>query len=189
MKLYALPLLAGLIFGQVDPAPAPKPVDQPAVVDWMILSLVLADQFHIPVRTGILDGPEDAIYIAPTANDIEQLLKFYRWRREGIEYIPESFDCDDFAREFKYLATIWSVKYYDHTQAALAVGMAYVKIDGYIEDIFPNSKGHWATGYHVLNCVLRADGKLLLFEPQTGRLVDPTGMLLEGGLEILKVNL
>ncbi len=138
----------------------------------------------------ILAGTEDSAYLAPTQEDIDALLKFYRWRREGLGYLSEAWDCDNFAREFKHWADVWSVHYYDRAPVAVAVGMAYVKISGDVSDIFP-SVGHKQIPifYHVLNVIRRADGQWLFFEPQTGALVPVESMLYEGSIEVLKVNL
>jgi len=138
-------------------------------------------------KEDLLFGPEDSLYISPTDEDIEAFLKFYRWRREGLPYVPEANDCDNFAREAKYLADVWAVRYYSRTPAAIAVGMVYVKLDGDVSDISPGQTD--VHGYHVLNVIRRSDGQWLFFEPQSGRLVPVESMIYEGGIEVLKVTL
>jgi hypothetical protein len=168
---------------------AAENTELPRLLNYEGLAAEISEHLHWCMPDDVLSGPEDSIYIAPTAEDIQSLLKFYRWRREGMEYLPEGWDCDNFSREFKHWSDVWGVRYYSHTHAAVAVGMAYVKVDGYIEDIFPRSQGSWVSGYHVLNVILRADGQFLFFEPQTGALVPVESMLYEGSLEVLKINL
>jgi len=163
----------------------------PAILSWVALEKSISTYLHWsppkdPTLHRIL-GTEDGIYIAPTSEDIEQLLKFYRWRREGFPPIQEAWDCDNFAREFKHWADVWSVRYYARTPAALAVGMVYVRLDGDVSDIFPGLTNVHCL--HVLNVILRNDGQWLFFEPQTGRLVSVESMIYEGTLEVLKVNL
>lgn len=166
---------------------AAENTDFPRLLNYESLAVEITERLHWCMPDTLLLGAEDGIYIAPTADDIQQLLKFYRWRREGMEYLSEGFDCDDYAREFKHWATVWGVRYYSRTPAAVAVGMAYVHISGDISDIF---SGHeLREGYHVLNVILRSDGQFLFFEPQTGALVPVESMLYEGSLEILKVNI
>ncbi len=163
-------------------------IDAPRVLGYDKLIQEVSQSLHWVMPETTIAGPEDSIYIAPTADDIQELLKFYRWRREGMEYLSEGFDCDDFAREFKHWATVWATRYYSHTPAALAVGMVYVHIDGDVSDIFPPSH-EIREGYHVLNAILREDGQWLFFEPQTGCLVPVESMLYEGSIEVLKINL
>jgi len=163
----------------------------PGLLSDRILAKEISTQFHLAPITNQLEdllfGPEDCLYISPTKDDIEAFLKFYRWRREGLPYLPEGWDCDNFSSEAKYLADVWAVRYYSHTPAAIAVGKAYVKLDGDVSDIFPGAID--VHGYHVLNVIRRSDGQWLFFEPQSGRMVPIESMIYEGGIEVLKVTL
>lgn len=149
----------------------------------------LHTEFPETIRDFLLFGPEDTLYIAPTEHDIKQLLKFYRPRRSGLEYLDQAWDCDNFAREFKYWADVWSTRYYSYTPSALAVGMAYVKLEGDLSDIFPGHHEYSPVVYHVLIVIMRNDGQWLWYEPQSGALVPVESMLYEGSAEIIKVNL
>jgi hypothetical protein len=169
-------------------------IELPLVLGWSTLEKEIAISLHWQRpqtdEANILLGTEDAVYIAPTADDIQQLLWFYRWRREGLGYIDEAWDCDNFAREFKYWADVWSVRYYSRSPAAIAVGVAYVCISGDITDLFPRSRHRLqAPAYHCLNVILRADGQWLWFEPQTGQLVNVESMLYEGTISVFKIQL
>lgn len=181
-----------LVLGALALAPA-STNNGPAVLRSDELEEEIARTLHWgppPTEEGhILLGPEDSVYIAPTQGDIEQMLKFYRARREGIPFLYQGFDCDNFAREFKHWADVWAVRFYSRTPAAVAVGMVYVKLSGDISDIFPGNHRYRATAYHVLGVILRDDGQFFWFEPQSSQLVKVESMLYEGTLEVLKVNL
>jgi len=135
-----------------------------------------------------LVGPEDSVYLAPTAEQIKELLSFIKDRRQLIHYAPSASDCDDFATEAKYWATIWNVRNYAGVNAALFFGKAYVKLDGNYSLLFPQTGNAHITGYHVLNFVVRADGKAFFFEPQSGCLAEVESFIYEGSIEVLRLE-
>lgn len=136
----------------------------------------------------LLLGPEDSYYVAPTQDQINDLLTFFQARRELTPWLEEVFDCDDKATEFKYLATLWSVRQWHGDLPGVLVGKAYVKLDGDYSLLFPKSVGQWIQGLHVLNFVVRADGTMFFIEPQTGCVADVSSFIYEGSVEILKLE-
>src|SRR4030095_11758438 len=103
-----------------------------------------------------------------------ELLSFIKDRRQLIHYIRESCDCDDFATEAKYWATVWHVRTHDDVRAAFLFVTAYVHLHGCYDALIPHLGGNYVEGYHVLNFVVRADGAVFFFEPQTGNIA-PAG--------------
>src|SRR6185436_1717803 len=105
------------------------PDELPKILDYTEAVELLSHSLNIPEPDWLV-GPEDAVYICPPQEDIDDLISFYRHRRAGIPYTSESWDCDNAASEAKVLADIWSYQYYDGIHAAILVAKAYVKIDG-----------------------------------------------------------
>lgn len=130
---------------------------------------------------------EDAIYIMPTDQDIRDFLRFYRWRREGLPFHDEAWDCDNISREAKHWADVWAYRYYGRSSASIAVGRAFVHMVGDIRDIWPGYVD--VDFYHVLNVILRADGQWLFFEPQNGKLVPIEGFIYERTIEVLRIEI
>ena len=182
-----------LALPSLSPAHNDSVEDIPSVVRQETLFLQLELKLHYSPpeieNADLLFGPEDVVYVAPTADDIRQLLKFYHRRKEGLQYVKDAFDCDNFSREFKHWADVWSIRHYLGSRVGVAVGMVYVHIAGDITDIFPLSDHDLVKGYHVLNVIVRNDGQCLFFEPQTGILVPVESMIYEGSLEVIRVNL
>lgn len=130
----------------------------------------------------------DQLYILPTAEDITKLVKFYEKRKEFVTFVPEGWDCDDFAREFKHYASVWSRNFYASPRAAVAVGIVWAELDGDLSDLFPgNHKLQFA--YHATAVILRDDGQWLWFEPQTGSLTPVESMLFEGTVTVFRIEL
>lgn len=130
-------------------------------------------------------GPEDGSYFSLTAAQVTNLMTFCWARREAFPYIADAWDCDDIAREFHHQARIWGVRLTGGAPIAPAVGMAYVKLCG-VYPLFPNHPD--ATGvYHVLNVILRNDGRWFFYEPQSGLMCPIEGPIYEGTIEVLKI--
>lgn len=160
--------------------------EQPAVVDALTAYYRLESELNLSVEPFKYNGPEDSVYIAPTQEDIDDMVASIRKRREGIPYTGQAFDCDDFATEAKYWATVWSYRRFSGTRAALLFGKAYVKLDGNYDLLFPGF-GH-ATGYHVLNFFVRNDGQVFYYEPQSGKVAPVESFIYEGSIEVLKLE-
>lgn len=133
-------------------------------------------------------GPEDAYYTAPTQEQIDDLLTFFKARRVDYPWIEEVFDCDDKATEFKYLASVWSVRQWRGRMPGVLVGKAYVRIDGDYSALMPNTKGEHVQAYHVLNFVVRNDGEIFFIEPQNGCIAEVSSFIYEGSLDIIKLE-
>lgn len=158
---------------------------EPSVVDALTAYYHLQGSLHLG-EWFRYNGPEDSVYVAPTQEDIDDMVSVIRKRREGIPYTGQAFDCDDFATEAKYWATVWSYRRFSGTRAALLFGKAYVKLDGNYDLLFPGS-GH-VEGYHVLNFFVRDDGQVFYYEPQTGKIASTDSFLYEGSIEVLKLE-
>lgn len=170
--------------------PVQKPLfnqfdDIPGIVDAIEAYNLLDQALNLdePFR---YNGPEDSVYISPTQEDLDDLLSYIRKHRSGLPYLAQAFDCDDFATEAKYWATIWSYHRFSMTRAGLLFGKAYVKLDGDYSLLFPGSGV--VTGFHVLNFVVRNDGQVFFFEPQSGRIVSVESFIYEGSVEVLKLE-
>lgn len=189
--IFVLLALAGvLILSLPVSAPPNKPMfnqfaGQPEVMDSLTAYLILEDGLGLGEPCPY-NGPEDSIYICPTQEDIDDMVKMIRKRREGLPYTTQAFDCDDFATEAKYWATVWSYRRFSATHAGLLFGKAYVKIDGNYDLLFPG-QGH-ISGRHVLNFFIRDDWQIFFYEPQTGRIASIDSFLYEGSVEILKLE-
>jgi len=165
-----------------------QPADKAGLLEWEDAQYILEKALLIDSRKPWVNDPEDSIYIAPTEEEIKDLLTFIRHRREGFPYIREAMDCDDFATEAKHLATIWSVRYYQRSPAGLLFGKAYVHLHGRYDLLFPGAGGQYVEAYHVINFIVRADGKIFFFEPQTGLLAPIESFIYEDTLTVLRLE-
>jgi agglutinin domain-containing protein len=195
MKSILLTLLLAATLGTSSPqkSHSQKPVfNQPtqraAVLDWQDAQYIIESALFLDSTKPWVNDPEDSIYVAPTGEDIADLLTFIRHRKEGLDYLSDGFDCDDFGTEAKYWATVWSVRYYQKSPAGLLFGKAYVHIHGSYDALFTGSGGSYIDAYHVLNFVVRSDGRVFFFEPQTGVLAPVEALLYEDSLTVLRVE-
>src|SRR6185436_7684894 len=100
--LFLIPILLVLGF-----APLTLPPDElPKILDHEEAVELLCHSLNIPEPDWLV-GPEDSVYLAPTQEEISELLCFIKDRRQLIHYVRDATDCDDFATEAKYWATVW----------------------------------------------------------------------------------
>lgn len=173
-----------------DPHPnrqATATADKPFVIERISLVSDMAELLWPDAEYNLLLGPEDEIYVCPTSDEIRDLFHFFIKFRSGFNYTPEAFDCDDFATEFKYWATIWNVRHYHSAHAALAVGKAYIKLNGYY-DLLSRPR-YVAPCGHVINVIRRSDGQWFFLEPQTGKMAPIESLLYEGTVEVVKIEI
>lgn len=136
---------------------------------------------------GLKDGPWDMAYRPLSQAEIDDLLVFWRARKEPFAYEPESWDCDNFALEFFYLSQAWNMRIPAFIRPLPpAVGVALVEVNGPYE-LFRRTT--WAHFYHAINVVLRDDGQWLFFEPQNGKMMPIDGPVFEGVIEVVKIIL
>jgi len=181
--LFLIPILLVLGF-----APLTLPPDElPKILDYAEAVELLCHSLNIPEPDWLV-GPEDSVYLAPTQEEISELLCFIKDRRQLIHYVRDAADCDDFATEAKYWATVWHSRSYDGVKAALLFGKAYVKLDGNYELLFPGTGNAHVRGYHVINFVVRADGKVFFFEPQSGRIASVESFIYEDSIQVLRLE-
>lgn len=181
--LTAVILLVGVAGCETTSRGAPQPVviveQEPAVAGpalWLALSA------RATLRSDV--RAEDARYVCPTTAQIPSLLKFCEKARTK-KYLPEGFDCDDIAREYRVNAALWSVGVWPSLPAALAVGTAIVRIDGEIIELgIPPSKG-----LHAMIVLRRADGVWILIEPTTAKWVKAEEAFYDGTIEFLSIYL
>jgi hypothetical protein len=134
----------------------------------------------------VMNGPEDSVYIAPLAGEIKELLAYFEEKREKVPYIPQSWDCDDQAREFWHIARSWGREKYKPFRAAVCVGKAYIKVNGRYPLFDANITFQ---GYHVINVIRQADGTWFFFEPQTNALMSVEDALCQGDIEVMKIQI
>jgi len=166
---------------------SPPPTQLPKILDSFEAVELLSHSLNIPEPEWLV-GPEDSVYLAPTEEDVSELLCFIKDRRQLIHYVRDAVDCDDFATEAKYLATVWHSRNYDRVSAGLLFGKAYVKLDGNYELLFPGTGNRHVIAYHVINFVVRADGKVFFFEPQSGRIAPVESFIYEDSIQVLRLE-
>jgi len=93
----------------------------------------------------------DLYYDICSLDEIHNALEKFKSELEslGIEYIPDSFDCDDYASAFKAFFSL----HYKKNSVGLALGRIYY--------------GKQLLGAHAWNIVLLTGGVLAFVEPQT----------------------
>jgi len=93
----------------------------------------------------------DVWYEPTTLEELRQALEGFKSLLEehGIEYLPDSFDCDDFAMSFKVYFALERKK----NSVGLALGV--IKQNGKV------------LGGHAWNIAILEDGNLVFIEPQT----------------------
>lgn len=179
--LLALLLAAGTLLAD-DP---PLPIDPARFTNWEEAIDILGQKMHWTPPDLLTLGPEDAYYMAPTQAEIDDIMKFFLARRELAPWLEEVFDCDDKATEFKYLATLWSVRQWHGRMPGALVGKAYVRLDGPYS-LFQGSPD--LHGLHVINFVVRNDGEVFFIEPQNGQIAEASSFIYEGTIEIIKLE-
>ncbi len=184
LSCFLVVLFAGLAFTPFAPKQSPE---LPAILNSFEAVELLDRALYMPEPDWLV-GPEDSVYVAPTQNEIKELLCFIKDRRQLIHYVPDAADCDDFATEAKYWATVWHSRNYSGVRAALLFGKAYVHLHGCYDALFPHLGGSYIEGYHVLNFVVQADGAVFFFEPQTGILAPVGALLYEDSLTVLRLE-
>lgn len=184
--ILALLLAAATLWADEPPITPPEPINPatPWFIVWDSMSRRLWPE--APDNTEIKNGPLDAYYFTPSQAEIDELLAFIKARKEFFPYIPEAWDCDNFAIEAYYLAQVWAVRHTAGQWGPPTVGIAYVKLDG----PYPLWDGEPdARGYHAINVILRDDGQWFFFEPQNGRLCPIEGSIYEGAIEVVRILL
>lgn len=143
---------------------------------WLALSA--RSTFRSDVRA------EDSFYVCPTTAQVPELIKFCEKARTK-KYVPDAWDCDDLAREYRVNAAKWSVGVWPGVPAALAVGTAIVRLDGVVHELgIPSAKG-----LHAMIVLCRADGVWILIEPTTAKWVKAEEAFYEGNVEFLSIAL
>ena len=105
----------------------------------------------------------DSCYLVWTKDDVVDCWNAWRkyYEEELLKYLPEAFDCDDFAEQFKCVARRALLKKYRVYAGGLAPGVAIGRL--YKDEAF--------LGYHAWNLILLnlyGDNYALVnFEPQT----------------------
>lgn len=128
----------------------------------------------------------DAAYITLTDWQIDSLLAYVRKHQHRGRYLDELWDCDDIAREFRLLASEWTLKNFHPTPpAAPAVASVFLKIEGRLDGI----GNYGAGGLHVMTAVLRTDGTWFLIEPSNCKRTPLLPVIYEGLIEVHHVDL
>lgn len=189
-KLIASLLLAITLLGtaQADN----ETHDRTTVIYWRDLSATVGEclLWQMPnedAESNLLLGPEDAYYISPTQTQIDSMVAFALAHKEWTPYVSEAWDCDNFAREFKYWADVWALRHFK-AEVGLTVAVAYVRLEGDISEIFPGEDAV-PLAYHAMITIRRNDGQWFFLEPQNGRIVPVDGLLCLGSVKVLKINL
>lgn len=178
-------ILAGLLFlSLVFTRPTTAVPAEKITTGALVSSVYLHIAFELqPEQFGTYDAPIDALYSVPSDKQLERIHK--ACLKPGT-FVPESFDCDDFAFEYFVRARKYAREKFLPSGAALAVGVLYVRIDGPLWDL-GIEPGPFGPVHHALNIYLRNDGKWIVAEPQTGKLVPWECLKYEGNITICKV--
>lgn len=134
------------------------------------------------------DGPWDGTYRPLLQAEINDLLVFWNARKERHKFEDESWDCDNFALEFYYLATAWNMRVPTFfPPPPPIVGIALIRVEGF----YPLWKvPRWDDKfYHAINVIQRDDGQWLFFEPQNGKMLPIESMIYSGDVETIKIIL
>lgn len=116
------------------------------VVKSISLKIALLKKLIIPITL-------DKRYKVPTLNDWKRIIQYYR-RINASTYIPDFFDCENFALVFSAMVP----KQFKINSAGIAFGTVYDKSTG-------KKLGEHA--YNVLAYMDNCKLDFLLFEPQT----------------------
>lgn len=126
----------------------------------------------------------DDIYVCPAPSQLKGLLAYCEKMRTK-RYVRNAFDCDDIAKEWSVNAARWSSDTWPGLEAALAVGIVWVRVvDGTVEGI-----GRYSGGLHAMNVVRLATGQWVFVEPSSGKWVNVEGAIYEGTIEVFNVDL
>ena len=87
-------------------------------------------------------------------------------------YVPEKFDCDDFALKTVVLATEALNESDDLSNCGHSIGICYLHINGNLNGV--------TDGNHATNIVRIDDGRLVFFEPQNRGIIDARGVVRDG---------
>jgi len=99
----------------------------------------------------------DLYYESCTYEEIQKVItKFRNQMLSHLHYIPENFDCDDFACAFKAFATMELMR----NSVGIAIGAVY-------------DQNGQLLGYHAWNIVILTGGSLMYIEPQSGQIFLP----------------
>lgn len=164
----------------------PKTLDNYAIWIFEIIDS-MKERLWPKAQLGMLLGPVDAVYTPLTQKEINELIAFWREKKQSFVYSQETWDCDDFALEFFYLSRVWCMKRTQGQSAPPAVGSAFVVLHGCYElfekPVWPHRAGH------VLNVILRDDGQWFFFEPMSGKMCPIEGPLYEDSIEVVKISI
>jgi hypothetical protein len=144
---------------------------------------------YLHIERKFPDSTFDAVYLRPTRAQLEELLTFYRLKRDLTQWVEEASDCDDIGREFMHVSHVWLRRTFPELHASIAVGMVYVEIDGDYGPLAPSAAGEDTKGLHVLNLVWLADGSWVFVEPQTGCIAPIESLLYEGVIYVFRVDM
>lgn len=184
--LLALTLLSALADETATPNTA-------TTIGWQDLATAVGECLLWPMpnerdESTLLLGPEDSYYISPTQSQIDEMVAFAMSHKEWTPYISQAWDCDNFAREFKYWADVWALRHLGEFEAGLTVAVAYVRLEGDLSEIFPGEVDVPLV-YHAMITIRRTDGQWFFLEPQNGRMAPVDGLLCLGSIKVLKINL
>jgi hypothetical protein len=135
------------------------------------------------------DTSFDGVYMRPTREQLEEIIRFYQLSRDLDRWVEEASDCDDIGREFMHSSHVWLRRTFPELPTSIAVGMVYVEIDGDYGPLAPSAAGKETKGLHVLNVVWLADGSWVFVEPQNGCIASVEGLIYEGVLYVFRVDL
>ena len=192
MKKIAASLLLALTLLSLRADDQTANPDRATIILWHELAAAVEDclLWHMPnedAESSLLLGPEDEFYLSPTQTQIDAMVAFALAHQEWTPYVEEAWDCDNWAREFKYWADVWSLRHL-RARAGLTVAVAYVRLEGDISELFPGEYDVPLV-YHAMITIRRNDGQWFFLEPQNGCVVPVDGLLCLGSVKVLKINL
>lgn len=162
-RLLALLALTFLV-GCTTPRPIVNAVSAPLRVmvgyPWDAVAFAVYEQTGLTPVLG--DGPVDSLFYCPTHAELSDMDRYIR-PKQHLDYVENSNDCDDLAKEWCVLSHTWSVKNITRdAPLSLAAVVCYVRIhDGAFD-------GRWRSeGLHALGLIVDSDGVCWYVDAQT----------------------
>lgn len=183
-SFISVPILAfGLATTAFFVGPPAQPISKPIVLKahpWQAVAESAYRQTHS--SPAVPDGPTDMIFFHPDAKQIDEMLKWV-YLRQHLAYIPESWDCDEIALEWRILTRRWAIDNATfRAPVALSTFVVYIRVEaGAFDGEFKDS------GFHALGLLCDSEGTWWFVEPRGPFKVRVLEAYYEGNIQTMKI--